>query len=574
MRKQSFLFFAISLAGFCTSLHAQQCLVTGIDARIIKNCNDNGTVPEWEDDYFEAELIVRFDSVPENGYLVVAGPLLDTIRWPVGQLNGQDSLALQNLHFKASQKTYREYIRLSAWFTADPSCVKNVRSAGIWRDHDGVTHRNIKAPQICSVCVGPPGSTGGKLPDCFPPEIPDPEDPCSDVTNYAPDPARPEDTPIQYVKMVLHIFQREHPDSLGKHVLNLDDPGNYTSEHLEMIRSWFTDPEGINGFFQAIPDDPADGSIHIPDARIRFLNLGIEGVDVFFHPDNRAWGMGYSCEGKGTTGYYSKAVSRYLLNPDSALLGERYYRALKSDDVRQAMHVFIAGASWFSDDQEDAEPDSTDCIWYCTQGYSSSRQACFDPAFPPVYVISGSYYTWLSGQGVQQDCGDDYPGSDAALSRQMIGEFLHLLSLDHISPFQAHWKHLVGGDGCEDTPLQSELNRMGCADPKRRVVLTQCQIGRMHYLLQHLQPGYLRYPQPDGSFASQKTKSTTEPDLRIRKGEVVRWAGKRELRSNVVVESGGRLIINCDIGLPANARITSEPGGQVLLEGGMIYRVE
>ncbi|WP_274963245.1 hypothetical protein, partial [Thioclava electrotropha] len=40
-------------------------------------------------------------------------------------------------------------------------------------------------------------------------------------------------------------------------------------------------------------------------------------MDVFFHPDNRAWGMGYSCEGKGTTGYYSKAVSRYLLNPDS-----------------------------------------------------------------------------------------------------------------------------------------------------------------------------------------------------------------------------------------------------------------
>lgn len=572
MRKQSFLFFTLFFAGFFPSLLAQQCPISGIEARIIRNCNDNGTVPDWEDDYFEVNLTVRFDSLPQQGDLVVAGPLLDTIRWPVGQLQGRDSLYLQNLHFKASQQTYPEYIRLSAWFTADPSCVKIVRSAGTWKDREGVTHRNIKAPKICSVCVGPPGSTGGRLPDCFPPEIPDPDDPCSDVTHYAPDPDRPEDTPIQYVKMVLHIFQREDPDSLGMHVLNKDDPGNYTREHLDLIRSWFTDSAGINGFFMSIPDDSTDGSIHIPDARIRFLNQGIEGVDVFFHPDNRAWGMGYSCEGKGTTRYYGEAVRRYLMHPDSALLGERYYRALKSGDVRQAMHIFIAGASWYSDDRNKAEPDSSDCIWYCTQGYSNSRQACFDPANPPVYVISGNYYAWLSGQGLLPVCESDYPGSDAALSRQMIGEFLHLLSLDHISPFQAHWMHLVGGDGCADTPLQSELNRMGCADAKRRVVLTQCQIGRMHYLLQHTQPGYLRYPQPDGSFASQKPAGTTEPDIHIRSGEVVRWAGKRELRSNVVVESGGRLIIQCEVGLPANARITTQPGGQLLLDGGMIYR--
>ena len=572
MKKTSSPFLLLCLVAYFTPLGAQPCLVSGIEARIVRNCNNNGTVPNWEDDYFEADLIVRFDSVPEQGDLVVAGPLLDTIRWPANQLAGRDSLELRNLHFKASQRTYREPILLNAWFSALPSCLKTERNAGTWVDHSGVLHRNIQAPKVCSVCVGPPGSTGHRTPPCFPPEVPDPGDPCSDVTNYAPDPARPEDLPIQYVKLVLHIFQREHPDSLGQHVLDRDQPGNYTREHLDMIREWFASPEGINGFFQQIPDDPDDASPHIPDARIRFLNQGVDGVDVFFHPDNRAWGMGYSCGSRGSTGYYSQAVNRYLLNPDSNLVGPLYYRALRSDDVRQAMHVFIAGASWVADDRNRTAPDSTDCIYYCTQGYSSSRQACFDPLNPPVYVISGSYYAWLSGQGSFEGCEGDYPGTDAALSRQMIGEFLHLLSLDHISPLQAHWQHQVGGDGCEDTPLDSPLNRMGCADPRRRVVLTQCQIGRMHYLLQQLQPAYLRYPQPDGSFALQKARETTGPDIVIRNGETVRWAGKRALRSNVIVKSGGRLIINCDVGLPANARISAEPGGQLLLEGGMIYR--
>lgn len=572
MRKQSLLVIAIFLSCCFSHLQAQDCAITSIEVRITGNCNDNGTVDNWDDDFFAANLIVKFDSLPGSGYLAVAGPLLDTIRWPAEQLFGQDSLVMQNLHFHTSQKTYRENIWVTAWFTAFPSCIKTARNAGIWVDHEGVTHRSIRAPQLCSVCVGPPGSTGRPTPECFPPEIPDPDDPCSDVSNYAPDPTRLEDAPIQYIKMVLHIFQRENPDSLGHHVLNTTNPGNYTLEQLDIIRSWFSDPDGINGFFQQIPDDSTDGSINIPDARIRFLNQGLDGVDVFFHPDNRAWGMGYSCGSQGTSGYYSQAVGKYLLHPDSNLVGARYYQSLISEETRQAMHIFIAGASWFADDPDDAEPDSTDCIYYCTQGYSNSQQACFDPAYPPVYVISGSYYAWLSQRGFYSECAKDYPGTDAGLGRQMIGEFLHLLSLDHISPFQAHWQHLVGGDGCEDTPLQSKLNRMGCADPRERVVLTRCQIGRMHYMLQHLQPGYLRYPQTDGSFSSQKPKQTTDPEIHIANGEVVRWAGKRDLRSNVVVEAGGRLIISCDVGLPANARISTEPGGQLLLEGGMLFR--
>lgn len=571
MSWQSFILFSILLLCSASALDAQQCAITALEARIVRNCNDNGTVPNWDDDYFEAHLTVKFADPPEEGFLLVAGPLLDTIRWPADQLHERDSLVLENVRFKASQKTYKESISLRAWFTAEPGCSKTVNNAGTWVDHNGVKHHNISAPKICSVCVGPPGTTGGKLPECFPPEVPDTSDPCSDVTNYAPDPARPDDTPIQYIKMVLHIFQREHPDSIGRHVVHPQDPGNYTRQHLDLIRSWFTHPDGINGFFQQIPDDPADGSVHIPDARIRFVNQGIEGEDVFFHPDNKAWGMGYSCGGKSTSRYYSQAVGKYLRNPDSTLIGSRYYRALLSDEVKQAMHVFIAGSSWHADDADDAAPDSTDCVYYCTQGYSNSLQACYDPANPPVYVVSGSYYAWLGGQGLFPNCEKDYPGADASLGKHLVGELLHLLAIDHISPFQAHWKHSVGYDGCEDTPLQSSLNRMGCAHQSDSRVLTQCQIGRMHHLLRNLQPGYLRHPQPDGTFSSEKPDDVVEPDIVIGRGEVVRWAAKRELRSNVIVEAGGRLIISCEVGLPANAQLIVHPGGQLLLEGGTIY---
>lgn len=567
------LFLSITLAGQNSGLFSTACPVAGIEARIVRNCQDNGTIPEWEDDYFLANIIVHFNHVPDSGTLKIAGPLLpDTLSVDASALSDLDSLELRDVPFKASKSTYRESIRLSAWFTSQSNCIHFEWNAGTWIDHEGVTHRNIQAPKICSVCVGPPGSTGGSLPACFPPEVPDPNDPCSDVLNYATDPEHPNHTAIQYVKVVLHIFQREHPDSLGLHVVHPTDPGNFTSDDLPLLRSWFTEPEGINGFFFQIPDDPDDGSPHIPDARIRLLNEGIEGKDVFFHPDNKAWGMGYSCGGKQTTGYYAQAKRKYLMAPDSSLVGRRYWEALTSDDVRHALHVFIAGASWAPDDNDDAEPDSTDCIYYCTQGYSSSTQACFNPNDPPVYVISGTWTAWQVRNNTEHPCFGDYPGNDAAIGRQLIGEFMHMLSLDHISPFQAHWRHTVGADGCEDTPLQSNLNRMGCAPAHMRTVLTQCQIGRMRYQLEHLRPAFLRYPLPAGGFSITPSQTPTDPDVVIDAGEEIFWLSKRHLRSNIVVRNGGTLHVQCDLSLPAKATITVEPGGKLHIEGGTIVQ--
>ncbi|GIV31647.1 MAG: hypothetical protein KatS3mg029_0998 [Saprospiraceae bacterium] len=563
----------LTLAGQYIGLFSTACPVARIEARIVTSCQDNGTIPEWDDDFFVAHLTLHFNYVPDSGTLKIAGPLLpDTLSVSSTALFGLDSFELRDVVFKASTSTYRESIRLYAWFTSAPDCIHYEANAGTWRDLQGVTHRNIQAPKICSVCVGPPGSTGASLPSCFPPEIADPDDPCSDVLNYATDPEHPEHTAIHYVKVVLHIFQREHPDSLGRHVVHPTDPGNFTRADLPLIRSWFTEPEGINGFFSQIPDDPEDGSPHIPDARIRLLNEGIEGRDVFFHPDNKAWGMGYICGQKTTTGYYFTARRRYLLDPDSTLVGRQYWEALTSDDVQHALHVFIAGVSWAADDPDDAEPDSTDCIYYCTQGYSLSTQACFDPKNPPVYVISGTWTAWQVRNDPSHPCYRDYPGHDAAIGRQLIGEFMHLLSLDHISPFQAHWRHAVGADGCEDTPLQSTLNRMGCALAHVRTVLTRCQIGRMRYQLEHLRPAFLRYPHPGGRYFGFPSQTPTDPDVVIEGGEEIFWLSKRHLRSNIVVKSGGKLHVRCDLSLPAKASISVEPGGSLLLEGGRIVR--
>ncbi|MCB9293730.1 MAG: hypothetical protein H6559_11505 [Lewinellaceae bacterium] len=55
------------------------------------------------------------------------------------------------------------------------------------------------------------------------------------------------------------------------------------------------------------------------------------------------------------------------------------------------------------------------------------------------------------------------------------------MSVDHLSPLQAHWTD-SDDDGCSDTPWRSSINQLGCNDnPKDRCALTQCQLGRIHH---------------------------------------------------------------------------------------------
>lgn len=536
-------------------LDTNDCAITSLSVTERLPCDNQGT-NDWEDDYFPADIELAYENRPSTGFLELSGPLLiEPVSVPVDEL----PIASGSYRFRSVliQATAREQtISLTAAFTALPSCTFTNPRPGRSREQ-------------CSVCPGPRGTTGQPYPRCWP--VQQPGQPCSQSVNYSPDPNYPELTPLRYMQTIIHIFQKEDPEQLDQWVRHPTDPGNFTEEHLGIIASWFEDPEGANGLLANLCDDPTDGSPHIPDARLRLLNTGTVGKDIFFHPDNKGWGIGYSGCKPGGYAYWYQVKNKYITKPSPE---HPDYLALSSPETQQAFHVFITGGKWQSEPPGDPRiPDDDDCYWPCGGGLTSSMGCSGDrpPDYPSV-AIFGTYNIWQHGNTPgEQTCEVDYPGSDAGLGRNMLGEIFHVLSLDHPSPLQAHKKHPDGGDGCADTPLRSDYNLLDCSF-QTRCALTQCQVGRIHHFFAEQRPSFERFPDGQGGFTAQRPDcAAVAPDLVIPPGADIAWVGVRELSGGVTVSSGARLSISCELGLPGGAGILVEPGGELIIDGARLY---
>lgn len=75
----------------------------------------------------------------------------------------------------------------------------------------------------------------------------------------------------------------------------------------------------------------------------------------------------------------------------------------------------------------------------------------------------------------------------------------------------------------------------------------------------------------EGAFLPNNVCQITQPDIVIPNGANVNWATDQNLLSNVVIQSGGKLTISAEIGLPQDARITVEPNGELYIDGGRLY---
>ncbi|MEQ8703023.1 MAG: hypothetical protein RIC19_03840 [Phaeodactylibacter sp.] len=516
-------------------------------------CKDQNTL-DWTDDQFTGTIEVTFTDYPATGLLRVEGEyVLQPVEIDVAALSG-GSHTFEKVPIQATRR--ETWLSLAASFSAIENCRYRNRRAGRTREQ-------------CSVCPGPAGTTGGPYPGCWPSE--EAEGACNQSVNYAPDPDHPELTPVRYMQTIVHIFQKEDPDSLGQWVRHPDDPGNFTEEHMDIIQSWFDDPKGPNGVLSNLCDDPTDGSPHMTDARIRLLNTGTAGKDVFFHPDNKGWGIGYSGCKSGGYGYWYQVDDRYLKSPDPS---HPDYEALIAPQVQHAFHVFITGGKWMAEPPGDPRiPDDNDCYWPCGGGLTSSM-GCQRGQVPdyPAQALFGVYNIWQHGiTPGQQTCEVDYPGSEAGLGEGMLGEIFHVLSVDHLSPLQAHKKHADGGDGCADTPWKSDYNRLGC-NFQERCALTECQIGKMHHFFAALEPDFERFPDGDGGFALDPVRCRpTAEGLVIPPGADIVWEAPRELYSDLVISAGARLTVLCDLALPAGAAIEVENGGELIIESGKLY---
>ncbi|MBP8238625.1 MAG: T9SS type A sorting domain-containing protein [Saprospiraceae bacterium] len=73
------------------------------------------------------------------------------------------------------------------------------------------------------------------------------------------------------------------------------------------------------------------------------------------------------------------------------------------------------------------------------------------------------------------------------------------------------------------------------------------------------------------AFLPNNVCQITQPDIVIPNGANVNWTTDQNLLSNVVIQSGGKLTISAEIGLPQDARITVEPNGELYIDGGRLY---
>lgn len=534
--------------------NSEDCSIEAVTITDISRCRNRGT-QEWEDDWFYIDVEVRFSSRPDSGQLLVQSPLfLEEVRIPVGNIPADSThFAIDEIHLKAGSSP-RE-IPLTASFTASPGCELTNRKAG-------------QAREQCSVCTGPRATVGHSYPKCWPQQSPD--DPCSQSINYAPDPDYNALTPVRYMKTIVHVFQKEDPERLGAYAVHPEDPGNFTEAHMGIIRSWFRDSLGANSILRNLCDDPTDSSPHIKDSRIRLLNTGTVGEDVFFHPDNKGWGTGYAKCG-GSHRYWYKVERKYITQPDTA---NPYYEVLREPETQNAFHVFITGGSWGPEPPGDPRiPDDNDCYWHCSGGMTLSMGCSGGrPPAHPAQALFGTYYVWQQHiTPGKQNCETDYKITATELGGSMLGEIFHVLTLDHLSPLQAHKRHPEGVDGCLDTPLRSAYNRLDCSY-ETRCALTECQIGRMQHFFADLRPSFERFPDGRGGFTAERPVcQPVEPDIVIPVGAAIAWSGHRELRSGVVVEAGAQLTIACELGLPAGAQIKVQPGGKLVLDGARLY---
>ena len=394
-------------------------------------------------------------------------------------------------------------------------------------------------------------NSGGRMlqPLCWPDNIP----PCEETIDYAPDPNALEETPLKYIKVVLHVFQNSSDPNV------LFSPGNFTNsvEHLDVLRSWFHHPtKGINARLSNIcdplPKVVGFESPHIPDSRIRFLFDGIENKDIFFYDDPDLWGGGARYGSIRYFDFLQEAVTNNAI--------------VQADpDILNSVHVFMPAVS----------TSSTQPVSYSEGGYTYMSNNCGTLARTRHIVLFGNFYrfkynetgvsTWVNY--LEPPSQDEIPFGGAGV----LAEWFHMVGVDHPANSQSHLNMPAGvNDHCDDTPPTTTINNLmdGTFDASQgaKCGLTQCQLGRAHHFLDALTPQYIRSESNGFAFPSPWDEcEVIDPDLEILNGEFIVWDEVKRLYSNVIIKPGGTLTINCDVYMPENGKITVETGGELFI---------
>lgn len=329
---------------------------------------------------------------------------------------------------------------------------------------------------------------------------------CSNYWNYVPD--VPSHFPIKTVRLMMHVMHQ-----------SVTDPLNFVPGDEYVLTDIVNDLNLKMATFQEVSPNPF-GSPHIPDSRVSFAFD--PNTDIQYYVNANAW-----ARTGGYDGVYNTTVA---VNPD-----------LSTTQVNSYLHILVTGISSNNDGP-------------CKIG--GATYASIIPQYRP-WIGFGSW--WCASIGSNAGVYTDAISSITGNFRHELGH--NLMGLYHI--------YGSSGDGCGDTEdcsnssiycgggasnnLMDDWQTCQCA-------ISACQLGKLHYRLENVPSVFSRLRPDHCTFDPAQT-------ITINIGEDVFWTAKREMYGNLVVETGAKLTIQCQVSFPSGGKLIVKPGGKVTIEG-------
>lgn len=158
-------------------------------------------------------------------------------------------------------------------------------------------------------------------------------------------------------------------------------------------------------------------------------------------------------------------------------------------------------------------------------------------------------------------------GYMSALFNHEVG---HSLGLGH------SW---VKNDGCSDTPPHDNCwNYTDSGNCSKNVsnnvmdynafsnALTPCQIGTMHKNIMRTNASQRKITKKNWCFLDA-SKNVTVNNV----SKATEWFDAKDLRGNLIIERGAKLVVHCRLGMPKDAKIIVKAGGTLILNNCRVY---